>query len=496
MILLTCRDGDRYGRRSWLNVTMTGRSGISGRWSCQRPGALVETGDPWEPYYISDPAGGWVGPVSEFLRDLQAAGRPATTQRSYSLALLRWFRFSWAVGVAWDQATRAEARDFCRWIQLAGKPGRPRWRAGSCRASGRRRRRVRAVDGGALRDGAARLLRLPPGGGHRADREPVPAGRGGPGGRTRTTTRWSRSGAEVRACYRPRVPQRVPRQIPDEHVQRAVRRGWLAPGPGAGRVLGLDRRAGLGAARRHRSGADPGQQLITVIRKGSRAVQQLPASPDAFVWLRLYQERVHGLVPAGPDEPLWWTLRRPFRPLVYHAARAMFDRATPRSGPSWTLHDLRHTAAYRMARDPEHADHRRAVGPRPRLADVPRRSTSSRRPRTSSRPRWPTTAASRAAASRPGAGAGLPAREPGRAVREGTLVTAADTRAVAARQLSAEALAVMGRLPPRPVPATWKATAAGRFTVMRRMLAPPFLAENANAEAPAEADHAEDPRLA
>jgi hypothetical protein len=29
---------------------------------------------------------------------------------------------------------------------------------------------------------------------------------------------------------------------------------------------------------------------ITVIRKGSRAIQQLPASPDAFVWLRLYHQ--------------------------------------------------------------------------------------------------------------------------------------------------------------------------------------------------------------
>jgi hypothetical protein len=62
--------------------------------------------------------------VAEFLRDLQAAGRPATTQRSYALALLRWFRFLWAVEVRWDQATRTEARDFCRWIQLADKPGR------------------------------------------------------------------------------------------------------------------------------------------------------------------------------------------------------------------------------------------------------------------------------------------------------------------------------------------------------------------------------------
>src|SRR6266481_304641 len=56
-------------------------------------GSLAETGDLWEPYCLTGPDGGRVEPVSEFLRDLQAAGRPATTQRSYSLALLRWFRF-------------------------------------------------------------------------------------------------------------------------------------------------------------------------------------------------------------------------------------------------------------------------------------------------------------------------------------------------------------------------------------------------------------------
>jgi len=70
-------------------------------------GALVETGDLWSPYYLSGPDGSRVGPVSEFLRDLQAAGRPATTQRSYSLALLRWFRFTWAIEVPWNQTTRA-----------------------------------------------------------------------------------------------------------------------------------------------------------------------------------------------------------------------------------------------------------------------------------------------------------------------------------------------------------------------------------------------------
>src|SRR2546429_6032922 len=41
------------------------------------------------------------------------------------------------------------------------------------------------------------------------------------------------------------------------------------------------------------------------------------------------------------------------RPLTYHAARAMFTRANAALGANWTLHDLRHTAAYRMARDPD-----------------------------------------------------------------------------------------------------------------------------------------------
>jgi site-specific recombinase XerD len=125
------------------------------------------------------------------------------------------------------------------------------------------------------------------------------------------------------------------------HRDRALVAFWVSTGARASELLSATR-----------SGADPGQQLITVIRKGSRAIQQLPASPDAFVWLRLYQQEVHGLVSVGPDDPLWWTLRRPFRPLNYHAARMMFDRANANLGTGWTLHALRHTAAYRLARDP------------------------------------------------------------------------------------------------------------------------------------------------
>ncbi|MEU9298754.1 tyrosine-type recombinase/integrase [Streptomyces sp. NPDC048266] len=57
----------------------------------------------------------------------------------------------------------------------------------------------------------------------------------------------------------------------------------------------------------------------------------------------------------GPDEPLWWTFRRPIRPLSYDAARMVFTRANETLGANWTLHDLRHSAAKRLVRDPKHS---------------------------------------------------------------------------------------------------------------------------------------------
>lgn len=92
-----------------------------------RVGRLEETGSPWEPYRLVDPCGGVVRPVGRFLMELQAQGRSEATQRSYGHDLLRWFRFLWAIGVAWDQATRVEARDFSRWVQAGGKPASTRW---------------------------------------------------------------------------------------------------------------------------------------------------------------------------------------------------------------------------------------------------------------------------------------------------------------------------------------------------------------------------------
>ena len=167
----------------------------------------------------------------------------------------------------------------------------------------------------------------------------------------RTTIRWSlRTGAA--GLYRPVVPSRVPRNVPDEefnaifaalgsHRDRALVAFYVFTGARA-----------VGVAVGDQGWSGSGRQLITVVRKGTRAVQQLPASADAFVWLRLYQVQMDGLLPAGNGQPLWWTLRRPFRPLAYHAVHRMFERAGAIAGTDATLHSLRHTAAYRMAADP------------------------------------------------------------------------------------------------------------------------------------------------
>jgi hypothetical protein len=91
------------------------------RLAVSRAGRLVTTGDALEPYRVVGPGGEVVEPVSVFLRDLLASGKPESTLRSYSVDLLRWWRFLDAIGVEWDRASRTEARDFSCWIQLTAK---------------------------------------------------------------------------------------------------------------------------------------------------------------------------------------------------------------------------------------------------------------------------------------------------------------------------------------------------------------------------------------
>jgi hypothetical protein len=91
-------------------------------------GSLEATGDLFQPYRLIDAEGVLVVPAAAYFRELAACGRPAATHRSYGMDLLRWWRFLWTVEIGWDQATSAEARDFCCWIGLADKPARPHWR--------------------------------------------------------------------------------------------------------------------------------------------------------------------------------------------------------------------------------------------------------------------------------------------------------------------------------------------------------------------------------
>jgi integrase len=335
-------------------------------------GALEAIGDLFEPYRLVDAGGAVIASAMAYFAELAACGRPATTQRSYGTDLLRWFRFLWAVQTDWDQATRAEARDFCRWLGAASKPMRPHWRYPErgvpasptvSTAPGRLNALTgkRSVGPGYAAATVAHcesVLRafydfhLEAGTGPMVN--PFPLSRSRCGGRENAHHNPLEPFDRTRrGRYRPKVVPRAPRSIPDarfdelfallgSHRDRALVAFWVSTGVRASELLG----ATVGDA-------DPGQQLLTVIRKGTRALQTVPASPDAFVWLRLYQAQIQDRVPAGRDQPLWWTLRRPLRPLGYDAARAMFNRANAALGSNWSLHDLRHTAAYRMARDPE-----------------------------------------------------------------------------------------------------------------------------------------------
>ncbi|UYM05631.1 tyrosine-type recombinase/integrase [Solicola gregarius] len=152
-----------------------------------------------------------------------------------------------------------------------------------------------------------------------------------------------------RAPLRQRVAERVPRSIPDplwgelftamgNHRDRALLAFYVSSGARATELLGP--RGGQ---------VDWAAQRIWVTSKGTRTLDPLPASPDAFRYLSWYLDE-HGRV--GPDEEVWRTLRRPVRPLSYWAMRRVLQRADERLGTNWTLHDLRHTAAARMAADP------------------------------------------------------------------------------------------------------------------------------------------------
>src|SRR5512146_1414356 len=215
---------------------------------------------------------------------------------------------------------------------VAGKPSRPHWRSPdtTSAASGEAYApSVRAHSETVLR--CFYQFHLEAGSGPVIN--PFPLDRTRRGGRAHAhhnpmePFRHERSG-----LYRPRVPSRIPRSVPDEefneifarlpsHRDRALVAFYVSTGARASELLSATL-----------AGVDPGRQVIMVTRKGTRELQELPASTDAFVWLRLYQVEVEGLIPKGRRQPLWWASRRPARPLAYHAVHRMFERVNDRAG--------------------------------------------------------------------------------------------------------------------------------------------------------------------
>ena len=337
-----------------------------------RVGRVEETDDRVMPFRLLDDQGVEIAAVTEFLHHMLADDASAVSLRSYAYELLSWHRFLRAVEVPWHLAGRTEARDFALWLKTSKKPLRQRRpdapapgsvnpitgkATSGANYAARTRRHARAVIRSFYeyhREMHGRPLV-----------NPFPKARGvdehlnAHHNPMRPFRRPSR-----RAVYQPKEPKPAPRSIPDQafselfaaldcNRDRALVAFYMSTGARASELLGVCQ--GL---------VVPEEQVISVVRKGSRALQRLPASTDAFVWLRLYQQETRDLVPKGPKEAVWWTLRRPFRPLTYDATRMVFNKANTALGANWTLHDLRHSAAKRMVRDPDLtlADVQRVLG--------------------------------------------------------------------------------------------------------------------------------------
>jgi site-specific recombinase XerD len=297
--------------------------------------------------------------ASSYLRELAASDCSPATLRSYAYALLRWFRFLHDQLTAWERAERVDVRVFVEHLRDIPNPQRLRRPADGPLPGSVNPRTGKTVLGEHY---AARTIN------HQLSVlfgfyehvcavgwgpvvNPVPAQRARGGGRLAAHHNPMEDFVlHRRANYRQKTPRPVWRAIPDDaaeqlfgalrcHRDRALVAFWLSSGVRAAELLGL-----------HHPDLDVGARTITVVSKGSRARETVPASVDSFAWLALYlAEQRPPLIEHGP---VWWTRTTPPRPLTYHAARAVLQRANSALGTNWTLHDLRHTAAQRMLADP------------------------------------------------------------------------------------------------------------------------------------------------
>jgi integrase len=249
-----------------------------------RVGRLTATGHTSEPYILQGSDDERVESVEVFFRELIASGRSVATVRSYGMDLLRWWRFLHAVDVAWDRASRVDARDFSCWIQLTAKARQGSVVPASAESAATAAAAANPVTGKpALGTGyspatvahSETVLRSfydfhrDAGTGPLLNPFPLDLSR-----RSRRAhahhnpmDHWA---PERVGRYRPRVSQRIPRAIPEDLFDklfaalssdrdRALVAFWISSGVRASELLGV-----------RECDVDPGQQLITVGRGATR----------------------------------------------------------------------------------------------------------------------------------------------------------------------------------------------------------------------------------
>lgn len=307
-------------------------------------------------WVVVDGAGTEIEPVRVFLRDLSLSDMSPLTTRSYGYDLLRWWRLLALVEVDWEHTSRAEIELLVGWMRLARnaqrdrgddsvtipgsvnvRTGKPHLRDGYAPAT--INHALTVLSG--FYDFHARFGRGPV-------QNPVP-----PNARRRLLTA-HRSPIDAQAEFRrgglrQKAASRRPRPIPDPmwdelfaamgcHRDRALLAFYVSSAARASELLGLQG-----------GHVDWAGQRIWVISKGSRELEAVPGSPEAFGHLALYFDETGT---PGTAEPVWRTRRGESRQLTYAAMRRVLQRANARLGTNWTLHDLRHTASSRMANDP------------------------------------------------------------------------------------------------------------------------------------------------